>query len=77
VHAGGCGDYGGENRNVLIVSVLLPIAIEFALRSKTQRRIEVLRTRQQTVLLHVATAPEPVVRDGQVEDQAPAACLVL
>ena len=28
-----------EKRNVLIVSVLLPIAIDLALRSKTQRRI--------------------------------------
>jgi hypothetical protein len=35
VHAGGSGDYGGEKRNVLIVSVLLPIAVN-ALRSKTQ-----------------------------------------
>ena len=29
VHAGGSGHYGGEERNVLIVIVLLPIAIEF------------------------------------------------
>ena len=48
---------GGEKRNVLIVSVLLPIAVNFTLRSKTQRRIEVLGMRYQTLLLHVATAP--------------------
>jgi hypothetical protein len=40
-----CADNGGEKRNVLIVSVLLPIAICLALRSKTQRRIEVLGMR--------------------------------
>jgi hypothetical protein len=36
---GGRADNGGEKRNVLIVSVLLPIIIHLALRSKTQRRI--------------------------------------
>ena len=41
VHACSCADNGGEKRNVLIVRVLLPIAVNFALRSKTQRRIEV------------------------------------
>jgi hypothetical protein len=48
VHACACADNGGEKRNVLIVSVLLPIADNFALRSKTQatqRRIEVLGMR--------------------------------
>ena len=29
MHAGGRGDYGGEKRNVLIASVLLPIAVNF------------------------------------------------
>jgi hypothetical protein len=45
VHAGGCAHDGGEKRNVLIVSILLPTAVNFTLRSKTQRRIEVLRMR--------------------------------
>ena len=36
---------GREKRNVLIVSVLLPVAVNFSLRSKTQRRIEVLGMR--------------------------------
>ena len=45
----------GEKRNVLIVSVLLPRAICLALRSKTQRRIEVLGMRWQTTLMHVGT----------------------
>ena len=31
-----------EKRNVLIVNVLLLVAVDFAQRSKTQRRIEVL-----------------------------------
>jgi hypothetical protein len=35
VHARGGADNGGEKRNVLIVSVLLPIIIDLALRSKT------------------------------------------
>jgi len=47
--------------NVLIVSVLLPIVVNFTLRSKTQRRIEVLGMRWQTFLLHMSTAPKTVV----------------
>ena len=43
VLAGGVADNGGKKRNVLIVSVLLPIIIDLALRSKTQRRIDVLQ----------------------------------
>ena len=39
VHAGGCGHNGGEKRNVLIVSVMLPVRVNFALRSQTQRSI--------------------------------------
>ncbi len=54
VHAGECAHDGGEKRKVLIVSVLLSIAVNFALCSKTQRRIEVLGMRQQTVLVYVA-----------------------
>ena len=42
VYAAASTNYCGEKRNVLIVSVLLPIAVNFELRSKTQRRIEVL-----------------------------------
>ena len=45
VHAGGSGDYGGEKRSVMIVSELLPVAVHFALRSKTQTGIEVLGMR--------------------------------
>jgi hypothetical protein len=77
VHAGGCAHDGGEKRNVLIVSVLFPIAVNFTLRSKTQRRIEVLGMRKQTVLLHVDSAPQTVVGQGRVKDQAPAARRVL
>ena len=42
MHAGGGADDGGEQRNVLIVSILLPIAIDLALRSNMQRRVDVL-----------------------------------
>jgi hypothetical protein len=45
VHAGGSGHNGGEKRNVLVVIVLLPIAIDFALRSKLQGGVKVLGMR--------------------------------
>jgi hypothetical protein len=45
VHAGGSGHNGGEKRNVLLVSVVLPIAIHFALRSKPQGGVKVLGMR--------------------------------
>jgi hypothetical protein len=38
-----------------MVSVLLPTAVDLALRSKTQRRVDVLRVCQVAILLHVAT----------------------
>ena len=43
VHAGGCACDG--EKNVLIVSVLLPIAIDLALRCETQGGVEVLGMR--------------------------------
>jgi hypothetical protein len=70
VHAGGSGNYGGETRNVLIVSVLLPIAIDLALRSNMQRRVDVLWMGQAPVLLRMANAPKAFMRDAEVEDQA-------
>jgi len=41
VNANACagGDDGWEKRNVLIVTVFLPIAIDLALRSNMQRRV--------------------------------------
>ena len=59
---------GGEKRNVLIVSVVLPVTVNFALRSETQGGVEVLGMREQTVLCNVGRRPKPVMRDGQVED---------
>ena len=35
MHAGGCAHDGGEKKNVLIVSVSLPIAVNFALCSNS------------------------------------------
>ena len=55
MHAGECGDYGGEKRNVLIVNVLLPIAIDLALRSNMQRRVDVLWVCEAPILQGVAT----------------------
>ncbi len=55
MQAGGSGDYGGEKRNVLIVSVLLPIAIDLALRSNMQRRVDVLWVCEAPILQGVDT----------------------
>jgi hypothetical protein len=76
VHVGGGAENGGEKRNVLIVSVLLPIAIDLALRSNMQRRVDVLRVCQAPILQGVAATPITVMGDADVEDQARAASLV-
>ena len=68
MHAGGCGHYGGEKRNVLIVLIL---------RCPAQQDVKAHRGPADAVLIHVATAPKAVVGHGQVEDQAPAARCVL
>ncbi len=73
MHAVGGADNGGEKRNVLIVSVLLPIIIDLALRSKAHLGPA---EREQPTLQGVATSPEAVVRNAKVEEQAPAASLV-
>ena len=62
-------------QQVLIV-VLLPVAIDFALRSNMQRRVDVLWVCQAPILQGVATTPITVMGDAEVEDQAPAARLV-
>jgi hypothetical protein len=70
-----CLRWQGE-RNVLIVSVLLHLAIDLTLRSNTQRRIEVLRVCQAPILQGVAATPITVMGDAEVADQALAASLV-
>jgi len=55
VHAGGCACDG--EKNVLIVSVLLPIAIDLALRSNMQRRVDVVWVGQTPILQGVAATP--------------------
>jgi hypothetical protein len=70
VHAGGGADNGGEKRNVLIVSILLPVAIDLALRSNMQRPV------CQVAILQWVAATPIMLRDAKVEDQAPAASLV-
>ena len=55
MHACACADNGGEKRNVLIVIVLLPIAIDLALRSNMQRRVDVLWVCEAPILQGVAT----------------------
>ena len=57
MHAGASAENGGEKRNVLIVSVWLPIAIDLALRSNMQRRVDVLWVCQTPILQGVAAAP--------------------
>ena len=64
LHAGGGAENGWEKRNVLIVSVLLPIAIDLALRSNMQRRVDVLRVRQVAILQGVAATPITFMRDA-------------
>ena len=49
----------------------------FTLCSNTQKRVYVLTVGEGPVLLHVAAASDPVVSDGQVEDQAAVPCRVL
>jgi hypothetical protein len=61
----------------MIVRVLLPKDIHLALRCKTQRRVDVLRVCQATILQGVWLIATPMtVGDAEVEDQAPAARLV-
>ncbi len=76
MHAGGGADNGGEKRNVLLVSQLLPIAIDLALRSNMKRRVDVLRVCQFAILQGVAATPITFLRDAEVEDQASVASLV-
>ncbi len=57
MHAGGSAKNGGEKRNVLIVNEWLPIAIDLALRSKTQTRVDVLRVCQAPILQGAAATP--------------------
>ncbi len=60
----------------MIVSILLPVAIDLALRSNMQRRVDVLQVWQVPILQGVAATPITLMRDAEVEDQAPAASLV-
>jgi hypothetical protein len=53
---------GRKVRNVLIVSVLLHIAIDLALRCNMQRRVDVLRVDQAPILQEVADTPLSVSR---------------
>ena len=68
VHASGGAENGREKRNVLIVRVLLPIAIDLALRSNMQRRVDVLR--ECPILQGVAATPITVMGNAEVENRA-------
>jgi uncharacterized radical SAM superfamily Fe-S cluster-containing enzyme len=63
VHAGGGAENGGEKRHV---SVLLPAAIDLALRSNMQRRVDVLQVYQTPIVQGVAATPITVVGDAEV-----------
>ena len=76
MHAGGGTNDRGEKRNV-IVGVLLLIGSNLALRSNTQRRVQILRVRQAPVLLYVAGRPKPVMGDAEVKHETPASGLRL
>jgi hypothetical protein len=47
-----------EKKNVVIVIVWLPVALDLALHSNPHRRFDVLRMREEPVLLRVATRAE-------------------
>ncbi len=61
MYAGGGTNDCGEKRNVLIVSILLLIGSNLTLRSNMQWPVKVLCVCEQTVLLHVAGRPKPVM----------------
>ena len=67
---------GKEIITVVIVSILLPITIDLALRSSAQGCVKVSRMREHGILLWVAAAPISVVGDAEIKDQAPGAGLV-
>ena len=71
VHADVCAGNCGENKNVLIVTVFLPTALDLALRSNMQRRVEILRVCQAPILQGVAATPITVMGNAEVEDQVP------
>jgi hypothetical protein len=50
--------------------------MDFALRSKMQRRVDVVRVGQTPMLQGVAATPITAMGDAEVQDQAPAASLV-
>jgi hypothetical protein len=52
---------GVVKRNVLIVSVLLPIAIHLALRSNMQRRVDVLRVQEDCHVQDVGDLNPPAL----------------
>jgi hypothetical protein len=58
VHAAASTNDCREKRNVLIVSVLLPIGVDLTLSSNTQRAIEVLWVCEQTMLRVSLLAPK-------------------
>jgi hypothetical protein len=75
VHAGGGAQDGGDKRNVLSVSALLPIAIHLALRTIC-RGASMSCVCQAPIVQGMAATPITVMGDAEVEDQAPAASLV-
>jgi len=66
-------DSGREKGNDLLVSELLPIAVDCELRINTQRRIDAIANLSAARVY----CSQTVVGHGQVEDQAPADLLVL
>ena len=71
VHAGESGHNGGEKRNVLIVSVLLSIAIYFALRSEKQGGVcvECLIGKQKKPILFKVTEFHTVQNSSRVRQK--------
>ena len=68
-----CG--GARNRrqegDVLIVSVLVAIGVNLALRSNAQGRIKVPGVRQLPILVGLGASAIAVVGDAEIEDEVP------
>ncbi len=70
MHACACANDGWEKINVLIVSLLLPIAVNFMLRSNTKRRIEVLDAIANRSAARVFCSQNGSVRADRVSGRA-------
>ena len=77
MHAGGCARNRRQETNVLIVSVLVAVVVNLALRSKAQRRIEVVGMCKLTIMVGLGAFPVTIMGDPEIEDEVPRPSRVL